>query len=120
MPIDKLKTIPFGGKGFAALNKAREILREKSVELVNDYINLAKLAAADGKYEVAEKIQWRLIEHIAAEDGSRIISASVDKPSDGDSRPTGPSINIGFQLGGFKSLDELPPAVIVEEFKDDE
>ena len=95
------------GSSFSKIRKAKARLRERMDEILDSYIDLANTAAADGNYEIAEKIRWRLIEHASDEDGTRIVEASVDKPKDTNDKPAGPAINIGFQLGGVNSPKPL-------------
>lgn len=92
---------------FSKVKVAREILRERADELINEYLDVAKQAKVAGDYESAYKaLQW-IIDHIPADtEGNRIVDSSVDK-TPAQVGPSQPKIQIGIQLGGVKQK-ELP------------
>jgi len=95
---------------FTKVKVARELLRSKAEDIINEYMDVAAKAKDAGDYLTAAKaLQW-LIEHMPSEeDGTRIVDGSVDKqitPVQGDSRPT---IQIGIQVGG-SAPNQLPIA----------
>jgi hypothetical protein len=103
---------------FPKVKEAREALKEKALELFEEYRSMIREAREKGEYEIAAKhIQW-LIEHMPMdEDGSTMVDPSVDKPKP-ETKATGPSINIGFNLGGIESPKELPlPEIKVIDVK---
>jgi hypothetical protein len=53
------------------------------------------------------------MEHMPEEDGQRLLEISVDKPKQVEQK-TGPSIQIGFQLGGVAPQPALPDASIID------
>jgi hypothetical protein len=88
---------------FTKVKIARELLREKSEEILADYLDVVAKARDAGEYEVAAKsLQW-LIEHMPAdEDGKGLVDVSVDKKQQAVVQgPTGPTIQIGIQVGGL-------------------
>ena len=96
---------------FPAVRKAREALREKAHELLQEYLTTLKMAAASGEYEAALKgYQW-LLDHVPAEDGQRLIDRSVDKDAIDTGGPRGPQIQIGIRLGGVQTPKELPEVI---------
>lgn len=94
---------------FSKVKKAREALQIRAFELVKLYMSNLKAAKRAGNHEVvAEGIEW-LLEHMPAdEDGVKVLEQSIDKPRDSQAN-LGPSINIGFSLGGIPQK-ELPPS----------
>ena len=97
---------------FPKVREAREVLRERAIEILETYIAVIGEARKAGDHETATKsLQW-LIEHMPEEDGERMIEGSVDKPKQIEGN-VGPQINIGFALGGLNQPKELPPAVEV-------
>jgi hypothetical protein len=106
--------MPIGGPHFSSVKKAREALKERANELLDIQIAIIKGAMSKGDYETAAKANQFLMEHIPDEDGTRMIDQSVDKPKQLEAK-LGPSINIGFAIGGINQPKELPPAVIEAE-----
>lgn len=86
---------------FTKVKIARELLREQAEEIVKLYMDNAKIAMAHGDYETAQKaLQW-LLEHMPSEnDGTRVVDSGVDKQIQQQQGPTGPTIQIGIQVGG--------------------
>lgn len=103
--------MPVGGPSFSSVRKARELLREKAAEVYEKYMHLAEHAVNKGDFETAEKIYRYLLEHTADEDGSALLAQSVDKPKQ-EAIKQGPTVNIGFQLGGITSQPTLPEPTI--------
>jgi hypothetical protein len=102
-----------GGPSFSSVRRARELLREKSEEILRFYMDLAKLAAANGDFETAEKIGWKLLDHATDEDGTTIVAPSVDIKAKQleSSKQSGPTILIGgINIGGLNKA--LPEPVI--------
>lgn len=99
---------------FSKVRAARELLRERASEILQQYLAVVAETQAAGEYEVAAKsLQW-LIEHMPSEDdGSRIVERSVDKEQQQIQGPTGPSIQIGIQVGGV-ARQTLPAATEVK------
>ncbi len=95
---------------FPKVREARELLREKALDLVNKQIDMIDQAAKEGKVDVAlEANQW-LLEHTpAGDDGERVIDASAAKPKELEGRQ-GPMIQIGIALDAKPK--ELAPHVI--------
>lgn len=107
-----------GGPAFSSVRKAREALKERAHELLEAYISTIKMAAAAGDYETAVKGYQHLLEHMPDEDGIKLIESSVDKPKPGADGPKGPTIQIGVQIGGRKSLPESTIDAMAVEVKD--
>lgn len=102
---------------FTKVKVARELLRQKAEDIINEYMDVAAKAKDAGDYQTAAKaLQW-LIEHIPAEeDGTRIVDSSIDKqvaPVQQDNRP---AIQIGIQVGGItpKQLAVPKPKELVK------
>lgn len=95
---------------FSKVKAARELLRERASEILQQYLAVVAEAQAAGNYEVAAKsLQW-LIEHMPREDdGSGVVERSVDKEQQQIQAPTGPAIQIGIQVGGV-TRQTLPAA----------
>jgi hypothetical protein len=105
---------------FSKVRIARELLKEKSEEILKEYLDVVQKAKDAGDYETAAKsLQW-LIEHMPAdEEGGRLVEQSVDKKQEVvQTGPTGPAIQIGIQVGGV-GQKQLPkpselPAITTE------
>lgn len=100
---------------FTKIQAARQLLRERAEEILNDYLAVVNEARAEHQPEVAIKaLQW-LIEHMPAdEDGGKPIDTSIDKniqPVQVDSRP---AIQIGIQLGGVNIKQKALPKASAE------
>jgi hypothetical protein len=117
--------MPIGGPSFSSVRKARELLRERSLDIYNAYVKLAEEATKKGDFETAEKIYRYILDHTEDEDGKALFAPSVDKQqklTDGDG-PKGPTINIGVAIGGLgKALPEpvIEAVQILPAGKDDE
>ena len=123
--IPTSSAIPFGdtpnmSKAFPKVREAREALRARAEEIINLYMQNARQAVAAGEFEAAAKALQYLMDHIKDEDGGRIVDSSVDKQVAIEG-PKGPTIQIGFALGGVpNSQPTLPPAITITEVKEDE
>lgn len=93
---------------FTKVAAAREQLRAMAEDIVDLYIQNAKLAMSRGDHESAQKaLQW-LLEHLPADvNGVRVADGSIDKQIAGSQGPSGPTIQIGINVGGVpvKPLD---------------
>lgn len=98
---------------FPAVRKAREALRGKALEILEEYLATIRLATSAGKYEESLRAYQWLLDHVPGEDGQRVFESSVDKlqPIEG---PKGPLIQIGLQLGGINEpkVKEISPVII--------
>lgn len=112
---------------FSKIKVARELLRQRAEELVNEYLDIAKQAKIAGDYETAAKsLQW-LLDHIPGDsDGVRVVDSSVDKTQPTAPANTQPSIQIGIQVGGVNKkklttteTKKLPGNVIEGETSED-
>lgn len=110
---------------FSKVKIARDLLRERSEEILKQYLLIVDEARAAGDYETAAKAMIWLMEHMPAdaEDGARIVDVSVDKKvQEVKTGPVGPAIQIGIAVGGLgeKSLKnpkkpkELPQVEVIE------
>jgi hypothetical protein len=108
---------------FSKVRIARELLKEKSEEILKQYLQVVDEARAAGDYETAAKaLQW-LIDHMPADDeGGRLVEQSVDKKQVVEKGPTGPAIQIGIQVGGTnqKQLPIAKPSDIIVETVENE
>ena len=96
---------------FPRVAEAREILRERAIEILEAYLAVAAQAKAAGKDDVAlDAYKW-LIEHMPRTDDKGIIDSSAAKPKEIDSGPKKPIIQIGIALGGTQPK-QLPAQVI--------
>lgn len=106
-----------GNNYFPRAKAARRILQEKYEQIVKDHLATIDEARVAGEFEVAIKAQQWLIEHGKDDDGTSIVDPSVDKNKVGE-QPAGPSIQIGFALGGLTPANQqvqLPAAQQVED-----
>jgi len=98
---------------FPKVKEAREALKAKALELHQLYMDIIQDARDKGDVETASKaVQW-LIEHMPKEDGESMVDISVDKPKQIEQKH-GPSVNIGFALGGLGEARSLPPTVTID------
>jgi hypothetical protein len=107
---------------FPKAKEAREALRGKALVIFDLYIRLIENAMAAQDYETAEKALRFLQEHMPKdEDGTTMLDSSIDKKPDKASGPVGPTVNIGFAIGGVRQPQALPaPAVTVDVENPDE
>lgn len=106
--------MPEGGNHFSSVKKAKAALKEKALETYNLLIHIIKQAAAAGDYETAAKYTAYLLDHTPDEDGERLFADSVDKRVQQlDTRPVGPTIQIGVNIGGTKR-QELPEVIEIK------
>ena len=100
---------------FPRAKEAREALRDKALVIFDLYIRLIENAMAAQDYETAEKALRFLQEHMPKdEDGVSFLDPSIDKKEDKSSAPVGPTVNIGFAIGGVKPRHELPAPVVID------
>lgn len=87
---------------FSKVKVARELLKERAAELLEEYLDVVRRAKESGDLETAAKsLQW-LLEHMPADEGERIVERSVDKQADVQKQgPVGPAIRIGIAVGGL-------------------
>lgn len=104
---------------FTKVKLARELLREKSEEILAEYMEIIRLAKENKDFDVAAKeLRW-LIEHMADEEGTRIVEQSVDKKQQpAEQTQKGPNIQIGIAVGGLGGKKELPKPIEVEILND--
>jgi hypothetical protein len=108
---------------FSKVRIARQLLREKSEEILAEYLDIVARARDAGEHEVAVKaLQW-LIDHMPADEaGDRMVDQSVDKTQPVVEKGTGPAIQIGIALGGLgqsqKALPK-PSDIVVAEVVDE-
>jgi len=111
-PMAETKPVP---QTLGAVRKARQVLKEKALELLEEHRAMIKQAAASGKYEEALKASQWLLEHLPAEEGERIIDSSAAKQVVVPPTQAPPIFNIGFQLGGITPKAQLPESTIEAE-----
>lgn len=98
---------------FSKVRVAREQIAANAQSTYRRYLRVLKRAEKMGKVEVAaEGYKW-LLEHTpAAEDGTRVLDISVDRPAP-EKGYSGPSIALSFNMGGLTAPPQphaLPPA----------
>lgn len=101
---------------FSKVKVARELLRERASEILDNYLDVIAKAKDAGDYETASKsLQW-LIEHMPSEDdGVRVVDVSVDKKTQEVKQDTRPTIQIGINVGGVQQPKQLEsPKPVVE------
>ena len=120
-PLPKTQIKDYVGK----VGAAREMLRERATDLLEQFITNAKDAQAAGEYEVAARsLQW-LLEHLPADDdGVKIVDRSVDKVDKAEKdKFSGPRIQIGLAVGGVlppaPETKALPPSVEVVDIEEE-
>ena len=98
---------------FPRAREAREALKEKAIVIFDLYVKLINDAMSAQDFETAEKALRFLQEHMPKdEDGATFLDPSIDKKLDRNSLPVGPTVNIGFAIGGVRQPQSLPPVVI--------
>lgn len=114
LPPAMVQLIPQARNTFSKVKEAREALRGRAESLLDQLELIIKDAHANGEFEIAiEGIKW-LIEHMPPdEDGVTILSPSIDKVKLGE-KTSGPTINVGFALGGIVNSKALPPAKVID------
>lgn len=113
-------TMRMGNKDKAILKDsvrlAREKLQQRALGIVEDFQATIEEARERGQYEFALKAQQWLIEHIADEDGLRIVDPSVDRMKVEEKQSMIPRFQIGIALGGVTpQLPAAPPTVSITE-----
>lgn len=99
--VSKMPTPKIDKRFFSRVRIARELLRDRAEDLLEQYLIVIKDAQEKGEHEAALKaIQW-LMEHMPAEeDGTKLLDTSIDKNIQPIVQDTRPAIQIGIQLGG--------------------
>lgn len=106
------------GRSFGSVRKARAALLARANELMDGYLDLIKKASEAGEYDVASKAYQYLFDHMPPEDGQRLLEQGIDKPKQVEGY-RGPTIQIGFKLGGIDQ-HTLPESIIeIEPISDD-
>ena len=101
---------------FPHAREARQALAGKALVIFDLYLRLVEAAMADHDYETAEKALRFLQEHMPKdEDGTTMLDASVDKKEEKSALPVGPTVNIGFAIGGVKQRPALPTVEVVPD-----
>lgn len=111
------KTIPLGDgpaipkrRAFPKIAEVREMLKERAAELLSLQRRIVYEALANQDYETANDANKFLLTHLPSdENGTRLLDPDIDKPKDQGKLP-GPSISIGFAIGGLNHTQSLPPA----------
>jgi hypothetical protein len=105
---------------FPKVAAAREALKAKALEIYEMQMLIIKEALAAQDFKVAADANQFLMEHMPAdEDGTRLLGAGVDVRA-AETKPTGPTINIGFALGGIPDQKALPAVKVIDvEVKDE-
>lgn len=106
---------------FPKVKEARQVLKDRAVEILETYLQVCRDARDAGDYETAAKsLQW-LIEHMPNDGGETVIDPSAAKPKVNDKAlPTGPAIQIGIALGGVGQRQALPPVEVIDVTNDTE
>lgn len=111
------------GRLFSKVRVAREVLRERAEELINEYLDIASKAKDSGDYQTAAKAMQWLIEHLPAdEDGTRVVETGVDKQQQQVVQQAPPQVRVGIVVGGIggKQLPKPKPKEITAEVIDAE
>jgi hypothetical protein len=115
---------------FTKVAVARQLLREKSEEILSEYMDVITKAKDARDFETAAKaLQW-LMEHMPAdENNERIVDQSIDKKQEVVQKgPSGPAIQIGVIVGGLdknQAAIQKPaeiialPAEVISETRDE-
>lgn len=97
------------GNYFPKVREARQKLAEKAQEILEEYLLNIQAAKLKGDHETALKgLQW-LIEHMPDEEGESMVNSSIDKAKEKQIGGGGPTIQIGFQLGGITTPPKALP-----------
>jgi len=113
--MPETKPAPVGGSYFSMVRKARQALKDKSFDTYEKLIKIIDMAAAAGDFETAAKYTWMLIEHTPKDEGETVIDSSAAKaPTQLDSGPRGPIIQIGVKVGGVNDQPKLPEAIVID------
>lgn len=107
--------LPVGGAYFSSVKKARAALAANAERTYEKLLKVIDMAAAAGDFETAAKYAWMLLAHAPKEDGQTVIDTDASKaPSQLDSGPKGPIIQIGVKVGGVNEPKELPEVVAID------
>lgn len=103
---------------FSKVKEAREALKQRALEVLEQYMAIIAQATAAQDYESAYKAAQWLLEHMPREDGLAIIDHSAAKVPESSKGPIRPTIQIGIALSPAK---QLPPSnVQVIDVTDDD
>lgn len=116
MSITKKELAKHAIKGpLSKVKAAREVLKERALDLLNKYESIIDKAIEKGDFETAaEHVRW-LLEHTGHEDGERIIDPSAAKVKEVAQGPVGPQIHIGIALSGSHQSKQLGSHIIEAE-----
>lgn len=115
---------PTGSKTqyFRKVKQAREALKEKALDILNEYLQVVADARAEGNHQLAaDSLQW-LMEHMPDDDGDTLLNPSVSRKQlpAAEATGTGPKIQIGIALGGVTPPKALPQVTVVESPNDED
>lgn len=97
---------------FPKVREAREALRARALEIIENQMRIISEALAEKDFETAAKANQFLMAHLPADDdGTKVIDPTVDAPGRSGREAIGPSIQIGFQLGGMTAPPKELPKV---------
>lgn len=100
-------------RAFPRIAEAREILKARALEITRLYIQNAKLAMKKGDHATAQSSFEFLMKHMPPDEiGKTLLSTSIDAKGAVSEIAAGPTIQIGFALGGVQAPAALPPAPI--------
>ena len=86
---------------FSKVKIAREALRARAEELLDEHFNTIREARIAGDFETAVKAQQWLLEHMPNEEGEKLLDTSIDKQvADHGPKQLGPTIQFGISIGG--------------------
>lgn len=110
---------------FSKVREARDAIRDEAVNLLTIYKKNVEAALQAGDYKtVQDSIEWLFLHMPPDEDGNKVVDQDLDKPK-ADSGKSGPTINLGFAIGGLGVQKELlppkeaPEAIQIEEVDED-
>ncbi len=114
MTITKKELLEHRSVGpLSKVRAAREVLRERAVELIEAYISLAAEARAAGQFDVSSEILWKLIDHIPKDELQGIIDSPSSKPPE-LTQSTQPLIQIGIALDSNHKPKALSAVNIID------
>lgn len=103
----EIEKIP-AGRLFSKVRAAREVLRERAEELINEYLDIAAKAKDSGDYQTAAKAMQWLLEHMPADDeGIRVVETGVDKQQQQVVQQAPPQVKVGIVVGGIGGKNQL-------------
>jgi hypothetical protein len=121
MPPAKFRDSDGKAIHFPKARAAREAMRERAQELIDFLLKNAQEASANGDYKAANEAIIFALKHMPAdEDGTTVLDPDVSKKGGGESGSGGPTIQIGFALGGVSPGPKALPSVTVTEPGDED